>query len=96
MIEVLQPPGSKSERKIPIRLLILDAIGTVFLVLGLLLLFGVGSNVLGDEIDPNQAGMALIVVGIVFIVPLVVHVLKLGQIGSSSSVREDNRLGPGS
>ena len=93
-MESLQPPGSQPERKIPVRLLIMDVIGTILLGLGLFLMFAESPGEFTGDIEPKTAGTILMVLGIVFIVPLVVHVLNLGKIAAASAHSDDNASGP--
>ena len=93
-MEPPQSPGSEPARKIPARLLIMDVIGTILLGLGLFLMFTESPAEFTGNIDPKMAGTILIVLGIVFIVPLVVHVLNLGKIAGASGHGDDHASGP--
>ena len=93
-MDALQPPGTTPERKIPMRLLIMDVIGTILLGLGLFLVFAESPGELTGGIEPKTAGTILMVLGIVFIVPLIVHVLNLARMAAPPGRGDDGAFGP--
>ncbi|MDJ0926857.1 MAG: hypothetical protein QNJ73_04320 [Gammaproteobacteria bacterium] len=93
-MDALQPSGSVPERKIPIRLLIMDVIGTILLGLGLFLMFAESPGQFTGDIEPKTVGTILMVLGIVFIVPLVVHLLNLGKLAARPGQGDGQAPGP--
>ena len=67
---------NKASLKIPINLIVLDFIGTILIVLGLIKMFG------GIEIIPSQYllddnGWTLILVGVCLMLPFILFIIQL-------------------
>lgn len=62
--------------RLPVWLLILDAIGTLFIVLGIYAQFGGTAPFFPDSPEIRQYSVALILAGILLILPLVLMLIK--------------------
>ena len=62
----------KNKLKLPLSLIVLDAIGTILLGLGLYMKFGQGDQHLGLNINP----MILIILGVCLMLPIMIHVIR--------------------
>jgi len=73
-------PGTRPTFRIPVRLLLADAVGTAMVVLGVLLLATDYSSSLPWDIDYSGLGAGLVIGGILMMLPMIWHFVRRARI----------------
>ncbi len=73
------PEPGQADSVLPVRLLILDVIGSILLAIGLIFIIADPSEFLPWDADYDELGMGLVIVGVLFMVPLISHVIGMAR-----------------
>jgi len=71
----LRPPGAGNGPTLPVKWLVLDGIGSVLLGIGLVLMIADPTQFLPWQADYAGIGLGLVIVGVLFMLPLVGHLV---------------------
>lgn len=82
----LTPPGASNGPTLPVKWLVLDGIGSILLGIGLVLMIADPTQFLPWRANYAEIGLGLVVVGVMFMLPLVGHLVAQarGRAGSRS------------
>lgn len=73
------PEPGQAGSALPVRLLILDVIGSMLLAVGLIFIIADPSEFLPWEADYDELGIGLVIVGVLFMLPLISHVIGMAR-----------------
>lgn len=93
MNTALTPPGATDRPALPVKWLVLDVIGSILLGLGMFLVIAEPAEFLPWQADYQEIGLGLIVVGVLFMLPLVGHLV--GTARARASGRSQDLTPPG-
>jgi hypothetical protein len=68
---------------LPVKLLILDVIGSLMLAVGLVLMIADPTEFLPWQADYDAIGMGLVIVGVLFMLPLIAHLVGMARAQAS-------------
>lgn len=71
----LTPPGATKGPTLPVKLLVLDAIGSVLLACGIVLIIADPPQFLPPRTDYAEIGLGLVLVGVPLMLPLIRHLV---------------------
>lgn len=77
------PQVTRSRATLPPKLLILDVIGSLMLAVGLVLMIADPTDFLPWQADYDGIGMGLVIVGVLFMLPLISHLVGIARAQAS-------------
>lgn len=77
------PQVTRAGATLPARLLILDVIGSLMLAVGLVLMIAEPTEFLPWQADYDEIGLGLVIVGVLFMVPLIAHLAGMARARAS-------------
>jgi hypothetical protein len=84
----LTPPGASKGPTLPVKLLMLDGIGSMLLAAGMVLMIADPPPLLPPRSDYAEIGLGLVIIGVLFMLPLVAHLVAKARARAGGNSRD--------